>query len=228
MCFFPFHLLLTAAAGVISCGSTAAMLSRFLRTSLKLWLACVIFWWATCNIAWATDSPISCILLTSWAYHQLHSLMLLLFSKNRIGFLLLHVVLCLGPPIYHSFALLLFLLCFFFIFLSILNSLFFCCLILLCFQFSFFLLQELLYTLYAQNEFCVSCHWLIQCCWQISQYVSFHPRWLRYIQFYCFIIYILLYIHWLSVFIVMFVLFYIQLFSLQVWLNFQFSSVQFR
>jgi len=33
----------TAAGGVTSCGSTAAMLPRFLRTSLKLWLACVIF-----------------------------------------------------------------------------------------------------------------------------------------------------------------------------------------
>jgi len=36
------------------------------------------------------------VLLTSRAYHQLHSLMLLLFSKHRVGFLLLRVVLSLA------------------------------------------------------------------------------------------------------------------------------------
>ena len=34
--------------------------------------------------------------------------------------------------------------------------------------------QETLYTSHAQNEFCVSCHWLLQCCWQTSHYSTSH------------------------------------------------------
>ena len=82
--------------------------------------------------------------------------MLLLFSKHRVGFLL-HVVLCLGPPIYHSFALLLFLSMLFLHlpyhteqpFLLLPSSF---VLSVLVFSSA---LQETLYTLYAQNESCI-------------------------------------------------------------------------
>jgi len=82
--------------------------------------------------------------------------MLLLFSKHHVGFLL-HVVLCLGPPIYHSFALLLFLSMLFLHlpyhteqpFLLLPSSF---VLSVLVFSSA---LQETLDTLYAQNEFCI-------------------------------------------------------------------------